>query len=178
MRAIRENLGKIHLYAGDGKGKTTASVGLAVRANGSELKVLFVQFLKSGDSAELKQLEKLGITVISGQPIKSFVFQMTPAEKQESQEFFAARLEEVFRQAADYDLLVLDEILGAIASEMISEARLIELLQNKPQQLELVLTGRDPSQELIDLSDYYSEITLRKHPYESEGLAARSGIEY
>ncbi|MDD3612119.1 MAG: cob(I)yrinic acid a,c-diamide adenosyltransferase, partial [Eubacteriales bacterium] len=77
MRAIRENLGKIHLYAGDGKGKTTASVGLAVRANGSGLKVLFVQFLKSGDSAELKQLEKLGITVISGQPIKSFVFQMT-----------------------------------------------------------------------------------------------------
>ena len=68
--------------------------------------------------------------------------------------------------------------MGAIASEMISEARLIELLQNKHQQLELVLTGRDPSQELIDLSDYYSEITLRKHPYESEGLAARSGIEY
>ncbi len=178
MRDIRENLGKIHLYAGDGKGKTTASVGLAVRANGSGLKVLFVQFLKSGDSAELKQLEELGITVISGQPIKSFVFQMTPAEKQESQEFFVARLEEVFHQAADYDLLVLDEILGAIASEMVPEARLIELLQEKPRQLELVLTGRDPSQKLIDLSDYYSEVTLRKHPYESEGLAARAGIEY
>lgn len=180
MTDIREKLGKIHLYAGDGKGKTTAAVGLAVRASGSGLKVLFAQFLKSGNSAELKQMEKLGISVISGQPFTKFVFQMNAAEKQESRDFFENRLKKIFREArTNYDLLVLDEILGAISTDMVSEERLLdELLQVKLQHLEVVMTGRDPSAELIALSDYYSEVKMRKHPYESEGLAARAGIEY
>ncbi|MDD2427835.1 MAG: cob(I)yrinic acid a,c-diamide adenosyltransferase [Eubacteriales bacterium] len=179
MKDIREKLGKIHLYAGDGKGKTTAAVGLAVRASGNGLKVLFVQFLKSGDSAELAQMEKLGISVVSGQPSSKFVFQMNSAEKGESRDFFEHRLEEIFRQVkAGYDLLVLDEVLGAVSTGMVSEKRLIDLLQSKPPQLEVVITGRDPSDDLIAHCDYYSEIKMRKHPYVSEGLSARAGIEY
>ena len=145
MTDIRDSLGKIHLYAGDGKGKTTAAAGLAVRASGKGLKVLFAQFLKSGESAELKQMEKLGIVVVSGQPFTKFVFQMNDEEKQESRDFFENRLEEVFSEVRDgYDLLILDEVLGAIATEMISEERLLELLQAKPTLLEVVVTGRDP----------------------------------
>ncbi len=179
MTDIREKLGKLHLYAGDGKGKTTAAAGLAVRASGNGLKVLFVQFLKSGKSAELQQMEKLGISVVSGQPFTKFVFQMNAEEKQESREFFEHRLEEVFNKAAaDYDLLVLDEVLGAISTEMVAEERLLELLQSKPGQLEVVVTGRDPSARLIAQSDYYTEMKMHKHPYESEGLGARAGIEY
>ncbi len=179
MTDIRESLGKIHLYAGDGKGKTTAAAGLAVRASGNGLKVLFAQFLKSGTSAELKQMEKLGISVISGQPFTKFVFQMNAEEKQESREFFENRLEEVFAEVrADYDLLILDEVLGAISTEMISEERLLELLQAKPGLLEVVITGRDPSAGIIARSDYYTEMKMHKHPYESEGLGARAGIEY
>ena len=179
MSDIRERLGKIHLYAGDGKGKTTAAVGLAVRASGKGLKVLFVQFLKSGESAELKQMEKLGISVVTGQPFSKFVFQMNAEEKQESRDFFTNRLEEVFKKAKEgYDLLVLDEVLGAISTDMLAEERLLDLLQSKPGLLELVITGRDPSARLIAQSDYYTEMRMHKHPYESEGLGARAGIEY
>ncbi len=179
MIDIRENLGKIHLYAGDGKGKTTAAVGLAVRASGHDLKVLFAQFLKSGDSAELKQMEKLGISVVSGQPFSKFVFQMTNAERKESHDFFEKRLVKIFQQAqTDYDLLILDEVLGAISTGMLSEELLLNLLETKSQHLEVVLTGRDPTAELIACSDYYSEMKMHKHPFESQELTARAGIEY
>lgn len=173
--------GRIHIYAGDGKGKTTASVGLAVRASARGWKVLFVQFLKDGKSAELKVLRSLPtVTVLSGQKINKFTFAMTPEEKATAKAEMSERLKEAREKAenGEVDLLVLDEALGAIHAGVLSEESVLDFLDHKPYSLELVLTGRDPSQALIDRADYYSEVCMRKHPYETEGLNARPGVEF
>ncbi|HHX30215.1 MAG TPA: cob(I)yrinic acid a,c-diamide adenosyltransferase [Clostridiaceae bacterium] len=176
---IREQLGLVHLYTGDGKGKTTAAAGLAVRARGSGLSVLFVQFLKSGTSAELEPMRELGIEVVSGQPTGKFVFQMDEKEKEEARVFNEARFREaVIRSREEVDLLVFDEILGAIATGILGEGALLDFLKTKPKHLEVVLTGRDPSDELFLASDYVSEVMMRKHPYETSKTPARPGIEY
>ncbi len=175
---MREQLGLIHIYCGDGKGKTTASAGLAVRARGNGLNVLMTQFLKSGTSGELDPLRKLGVEIISGSYSQKFVFMMNDEEKAATRE----RCEQQFRDATTrsrdgVDLLILDEVMGAIATGMLSEQEVIEFLKTKPEHLEVVLTGRDPSQALIDLADYVSEVVMRKHPYETSGLTGRQGIE-
>lgn len=177
---IRKGLGLIHLYTGDGKGKTTAAVGLAVRARARGLRVLFVQFLKDGQSAELEAMRQLGIRVFSGQPTSKFVFQMDEEEKKATRLANCRRFGEVrdlvFQGEAD--LLILDEILGAITTGMVDEGVVVDLMKTKPPKLELVLTGRDPSPVLVELSDYVSEVKMIKHPYETDQTPARPGIEY
>lgn len=179
IEKIREKLGLVHLYCGDGKGKTTAAVGLAVRAAGSGLSVLFVQFLKTGRSAELEPLRELGVGVVSGQPFPKFVFQMNEGEKAETRAFHRQRLAEAIEKSKKgLDLLILDEIMGALATGIIDERDVIDFLRTKPDHLEVVLTGRDPPASLIEAADYVSEIIMRKHPYESKGTQARQGIEF
>ncbi|MFA5586076.1 MAG: cob(I)yrinic acid a,c-diamide adenosyltransferase [Saccharofermentanales bacterium] len=179
LSKIRENLGLIHLICGDGKGKTTAAAGLAVRARGSGLSVRFVQFLKGGTSAELGPLKDLGIDVRSGQPSGKFVFQMDEQEKAMTRDFHQKRLADAFEDSKEgTDLLVLDEILGALATGMVDESDLLALLESKPANLEVVLTGRDPSGALLAKADYVSEVVMRKHPYETSRTPARPGIEY
>ena len=179
VEAIREQLGLVHLYCGDGKGKTSAAVGLAVRARGSGLSVLFVQFLKSGHSAELEPLRRLGVEVISGQPFQKFVFQMDEEEKSETRAFHGQRLADLIeRSGKGLDLLILDEITGAIATGMIDEGQVVGFLRSKPDHLEVALTGRDPSAALLEAADYVSEVRMVKHPYETRGIQARPGIEY
>lgn len=179
IKQIRSELGLVHLYCGDGKGKTTAAAGLTLRAKGRGLNVLFVQFLKYGTSAELDPLRKLGIEVVSGQPSGKFVFQMDDGEKAETRAFNQQRLLDVIERSRDgIDLLVLDEILGAIATDMVDERDVLAFLNTKPEHLEVVLTGRDPSDALIDAADYVSEMVMRKHPYETSRVHARQGIEY
>ena len=173
--------GYIHIYSGNGKGKTTASVGLSVRAASRGWNVLFVQFLKSGKSAELDVLRALpSVKVVSVQKVGKFTFAMTEEERAIAMEEMSGRLEDAIQaaEAGDVDLLVLDECLGGIASGMLDEERVLEFMKNKPEGLELVLTGRDPSQALHDATDYHSEICMRKHPYETEGLDARPGVEF
>lgn len=177
---VRKGLGLIHLYTGDGKGKTTAAVGLAVRARGRGLRVLFVQFLKDGTSAELEGLRQLGVKVISGQPTSKFVFQMDEEEKKASRLANCRRFAEVRQMSYDgeVDLLILDEILGAITTGMVDEGVVVDLMKTKPPRLELVLTGRDPSPALLEHADYVSEVKMVKHPFESDKIPARPGIEY
>lgn len=171
--------GYIHIYCGDGKGKTTASVGLTIRAAARDWRVLFVQFLKSGNSAELKILRSLpNVEVVSGQKVAKFTFAMTPEELAAAKKEMGDRLEDAISRAEELDLLVLDEALGAITAGVISEEKLLDFMRDKPKQLELVLTGRDPSEELIAASDYCSEVCMRKHPYETEELQARPGVEF
>ncbi len=172
--------GRIHVYSGNGKGKTTASIGLATRASGREKKVIFVQFLKSGKSAELAQLEKLGVSVFSGQPVKKFTFKMTEEEKAITRKFNDDRLQASIDTANNegLDLLILDEAIGAMAAGVFSADKVLEFLRNKPETLEVVLTGRDPSEEILALADYHTEMTLHKHPYVSENLPGRPGIEF
>lgn len=172
--------GLIHLYCGDGKGKTTAATGLAVRAAGAGKKVLFTQFLKRGDSAEIQSLGLIpGVRVLVCQKPYGFIWTMNEEEKAAARRDFSALFEEACHQAAEekYDLLILDEIMGAISCDMVAQEAVLDYLANRPEHLELVLTGRDPSQALQDAADYITEMRKIKHPFD-QGIPAREGIEY
>ena len=171
--------GLTHIYCGDGKGKTTAAVGLAVRCAGRGNKVLLVQFLKSRDSGELYSLAKLpDIEVMRGKESKKFTFQMNAEEKQlllaEHNRMFDRVLTKI--SEGNYALLVLDEVIGAVNAKVFDENRLTEFLLHKPENLEVVMTGRNPSAKLIELADYVSEVRKVKHPMD-RGIMAREGIE-
>ena len=167
--------GLVHLYAGDGKGKTTAAMGLALRALGNKKRVTVVQFLKGIPSGEVDLLHQLGATVYRAENITKFVFQMTEQEKIEAKAAYTQLLQQAACQPTD--LLVLDEACAACALEMVDVQMLKDVVQKRPEGLELVLTGRDPAQWMIEAADYYTEMCCRKHPYE-KGIAARKGIEF
>lgn len=171
--------GLVHLYYGDGKGKTTAAMGLALRSLGHHKSVVIVQFLKDGTSGESQILAKHPqVTLLAVNPTGKFSFQMTEEEK----EFTKDAVIRTFQAAIDFCareqvfLLVLDEVCAAISCEFLPEEQVLEFLQHKPDSLEVVLTGREPSEHLCAQADYISEICKRKHPFDS-GLCAREGIE-
>lgn len=175
----KNDLGLVHIYCGEGKGKTTCSVGLTVRACGYGLHVLFMQFLKSGASSELKILRELpGIEVLGTKPIKKFSFQMTEEEKAETRAVSQKEVEDMLQmiQNDHYDMVVLDEALGAIEAGLLDGQVIVDFLKNRPEKLEVVLTGRYPTPELEELADYVSRIDKVKHPYD-KGIPARAGIE-
>lgn len=170
--------GLIHLYCGDGKGKTSAAVGLAVRASGAGKQVLFTQFFKDGSSSEIESLKRLpGIRTIHAQTVKGFYHAMTPEQREQAREDYTA----LFRLAADAagraDLLILDEIVSACNRGVVPETLVTDFLRKKPQHLEVVLTGRNPSPELMELADYITEMRKLRHPFD-RGVAARKGIEF
>lgn len=171
--------GLIHIYCGDGKGKTTAAVGLAVRAAGSGKKVVFAQFFKNGSSSEIKVLQNLEpIEVCICTTNRGFFYNMSDSEKEETQIDYISLFERVTERAScNADVLVLDEIISACNCHMVDEDRLVEFLQKKPDRLEVVLTGREPSQRLVCMADYVTEMKKIKHPYD-EGINARLGIEF
>lgn len=171
--------GLIHIYCGDGKGKTTAAIGLAVRCAGRGNKVLLVQFLKSRDSGELYSLAKLpDIEIMRGKESKKFTFQMNEEEKHalliEHNKMFEHVLAKI--KNGGYSLLILDEVIGALNAKVFEMPKLIEFLRHKPENLEVVLTGRNPAPELVEIADYVSEMRKVKHPMD-KGIMAREGIE-
>ena len=171
--------GLIHIYCGDGKGKTTASMGLALRAAGADKKVLICQFLKSSESSELKSLQHIeGIGVLKGAETNKFVFNMSDIEKLKYSDKCKQQLRRAFdlANAEEYDMLVLDELCAAVSLGMLNEDELLIELKNKNDALEVVVTGRDPSPKLVEIADYVSEIKKVKHPYD-KGVPARKGIE-
>lgn len=167
--------GLVHLYCGDGKGKTTAAMGLALRALGQGMRVVVVQFLKNGTSGELEPLKKLGAAVYSGQPGAKFTFQMNAEEKAQATNENNARLAEALQQPCD--LLILDEICAARNSGMVDEALAKQAVLERPQHREVVLTGRNPEAWMVEAADYITEMQPRRHPYE-QGIPARKGIEF
>ncbi len=172
--------GLIHIYTGEGKGKTTASMGLVLRMHGHGRRVMLVQFLKNGHSGELAALRSLpGIHVLTGPENIRFTNVMSLAEKAAAREHYARYLDVATRaaQAGQMDLLVLDEVFGALATGMLALDDLLTLMKNKPAGLELVLTGRNPPEEILALADYISDIRCIRHPYE-RGIMAREGIEF
>ena len=170
--------GLIHIYCGDGKGKTTAALGLALRAAGSGKKALLLQFFKDGKSSEFAALAHVpGIETVPQTRTFGFSWTLTAEEKAEARAYYSRLLEGAFRRGGDFELLVLDEAMSACTTGMIGEDRLLSLLAGKPAELEVVLTGRNPSQALLDAADYVTEMKKIKHPYE-RGVAARKGIEY
>lgn len=170
--------GLIHLYCGDGKGKTTAAVGLAVRASGAGKQVLFTQFFKDGSSSEVHGLALLpGIQVMHAQTVKGFYRSMTPQQREIAREDYTSLFREVSVAARKVDVLILDEIVSACNRGVVPELLVTEFLRSKPQNLEVVLTGRQPSAALIELADYVTQMRKLRHPYD-RGIPARSGIEF
>ena len=176
---LRTGTGLIHIYCGDGKGKTTAGMGLCVRAAGYGYKVVICQFMKDNTSSERNLLEQVkNITLLPGLSREKFSFRMTEEEKAERRAFYNEQLKKAADCARETDaqVLFLDEALYCIGAGLLSEDLLVDFLENKPDQLEVILTGQHPGERVLALADYVSEIKKVKHPFDWQ-QAARDGIE-
>lgn len=168
--------GFIHVYTGEGKGKTTAALGLALRAQGAGLRVYFGQFMKKGEYNELKALRQLRPQI----KIEQFGRKRRVGVKLITQDKIAA--ERGFLQIKKilnskyYDLVILDEINLALHYGLLSAEELIDLLKNRPAGVEVILTGRHAPVKIMKIADLVTEMKLCKHYY-SPGVLARDGIE-
>ena len=172
--------GLVHIYIGDGKGKTTAALGLALRAAGAGLSVWYCQFLKQEESCELAALAHVpNITVQKGEPTDGFLFAMDEAQRAHALESARRRLARA-REAMEsgrYDMVVLDEFLWLLTNDAVTTEEALAMIAARSRGCELVLTGGFAPDELIDAADYVSEIAKRKHPFDRD-LPARRGIEF
>lgn len=164
----------LHLYWGNGKGKTTAAMGLALRALGHGRRVVIVQFLKDGTSGEIAPLRAAGAAVYTC-PNAKFTWLMDEADKAAAREASARALGQAL--AEPFDLLVLDEACAALKSSILDEALLRRAVAFAKNGREVVLTGRDPAPWLQEAADYSTEMRAHRHPY-ADGVAAREGVEY
>ena len=171
--------GLVHIYEGTGKGKSTAGVGLTIRCAGNGFPVVYSQFLKDGTTGEMNILRKIpNITVLVEEHHFGFSFLMTPEEKVEAKAAYTALFEKVKAAAVEQNarLLVMDEMLDLCNAELIDTAMVVDFLKNRPEQLEVVMTGRNPKPELVELADYITNMNAVKHPFE-KGVPARKVIE-
>ena len=168
-------MGLVHIYCGDGKGKTSAAIGLAVRAAGSGRRVVIARFLKTDNSGEVEILKRLPeVTLIPCRKNFGFVRSMDEETKKEGADYNRNLFLEAAELAKTADLVVFDEIMAAVNYGMVLEKDILDFLENR---LEIVLTGRNPSESLLGAADYVSEICKRKHPFD-KGIMARRGVEY
>ena len=174
--------GKIQIYTGNGKGKTTAALGTALRALAQGKKVVFVYFDKGGEhyseEAILKKLEvehyRTGLDRIDPETGK-FRFGVTPEDIAEGEKGLVKAKELLER--GDLDVLVLDEVCISTHLGILKEENVLELLKSKPQKLELILTGRDAPQSFEELADLVTQMDIKKH-YFYGGASAREGLDY
>ena len=173
--------GYVQIYTGNGKGKTTAALGLAMRAAGNEYNVFMVQFLKGSKTGEIESIKKLApfFNIFRFEKKRGFFFTLNDEEKMELRkevqkafEFCVEALKE-----GKCDLLIMDEIMGALSNGLISEEQLLELIENKPHNIELILTGRNAPEAIINKADLVTEMKDIKH-YFNEGVPSREGIEF
>ena len=169
----------IQTYFGNGKGKTTASVGAAVRYAGSGKQVLFVQFLKNHDSSELKVLESIqGVRVLSSkEPYHLFDNLKEERTARLALAYQTLLLEEIPQYMVECQMLVLDEVLDAVSFGYIEESQLFNFLSELRADKEIVLTGHRLIETIAGISDYISEIKAVSHPY-TKGVLPREGIEF
>ncbi len=168
----------IHIYCGDGKGKTTAAVGLAVRAAGAGKKVLFAQFFKDGTSSEISVLESLpGVETVHPGLHYGFYRTLSDTKKAKLGENYRAMFRDIAARAEEFDLIVLDEAVSAYRYGALDRDAVTAFLREQKDSREIVLTGRNPAPELTELADYCTEMRKEKHPFD-RGIAARKGVEY
>lgn len=169
--------GLIQVYTGPGKGKTTAALGLALRAAGAEMKVLIVQFIKKMRCSEHKALERFKDLITVRQFGEGFILnRMADAHDIDA----AKKGFENAREAmvsGEFDMIILDEVNIAVSRGLITADDLIGLMEIKPEETELVITGRYADQRVMDRADLVTEMTEVKH-YQTKGVTARRGIEY
>lgn len=171
--------GLIHVYCGDGKGKTTAAMGLAVRAAGSGMKVVILQFLKGREVSELHSLKLIpNITILRNEKDLGFFNTMSEENKSLTISYHNENLKKVMKilENKECDMLILDEICAAYRLGMVDKEIIDNFIINKEEELELVLTGREPDELFLQYADYVSEIKKIKHPYD-KNINARIGIE-
>ncbi|MDO5423840.1 MAG: cob(I)yrinic acid a,c-diamide adenosyltransferase [Eubacteriales bacterium] len=176
---MQKETGLVHIYYGDGKGKTTTGMGLVTRAAGYGYRVLLYQFMKNNKTSERKILEQVpNITIVDGLEQEKFSFQMTEEEKAERRNFYNGQFQKVTKKAVEeeYDVLFLDETIYTITAGLLDEQPVLDFLAQKPEKLEVILTGNTPSEKMLEAADYVSEIRKIKHPFD-KGQRARNGIE-
>lgn len=164
----------VHIYHGFGKGKTTAAIGLAIRQLGAGKTVTFAQFLKDGTSSEVSILKQVKITYMHTMMPKCFFKDMSKQE----QDILKSSCQEVLYKAvsSSNDCIILDEFLDVLHLGILQEDDVLQML-DKLTQKEVVLTGRNPSEQMIQFADYCSECIAVKHPYQ-KGIKARKGVEF
>jgi cob(I)alamin adenosyltransferase len=175
--STKKNLGLIQVYTGDGKGKTTAALGLAFRATGCNLKVIMVQFLKPseeyGEQIAAKKLENFEIVSMGLDHMSSAVTREEDiCLAHEALSYFSKIL-----SSGKYDIVIADEINVAMSWDLILPEEVIEVLEKRAPNTEVILTGRRAPQEIIDYADLVTEMRLIKHPFDA-GIGARRGVEY
>ncbi len=170
--------GYIQVYTGNGKGKTTAALGLALRAAGHGLKTYFGQFLKGQDYGELRSLSKLSPLITVEQfGRKGFIhIDRNPDEEDFERASTGLRKCREAMLSGKYDLIVLDEVNVAVHFELLGEKDILEFLDKKPEAVEVVLTGRYAPQSFLDRADLATDMACLKHYYD-RGVQARDGIE-
>ncbi len=166
----------IQIYTGEGKGKTTASVGLAVRARGRGKSVLFVQFLKTEKAGEIEMMKAIGIDVLRYDDIKSPLF-FPEVDIESSGRRVNKYLKDILNMITDYDLIIVDEFNNLIKTGILKEDDALRFIDSFPVDKELVLTGRGVNDKIIEKADYVTYFKLIKHPHQ-RGIKAREGIEF
>ena len=167
--------GYVHVYTGNGKGKTTTMLGLTLRATGAGFRVYIGQFLKSGEYSEVKALKQLsGVRIEQYGEVGFIIDEPTEKDIAIAKAGFCKATAAVY--SGQYDVIMLDEINVATDLGLIAVQEVVDLIKEKPQNVELVLTGRNATPEIIAAADLVSEIREIKHYYHA-GVMARKGIE-
>lgn len=173
--------GYVQVYTGDGKGKTTAAVGQAMRSVGNGLNVYMLQFLKTDKTGELEIAKLLGdkFKIYRFQTVEGFFWNLNDEEKvvlkTEVDTAYKFAMEVIKNNSCD--VFILDEIMGVLSNKLLTEKQVIDLIDNKPINMELILTGRNVPKSIIDKADLVSEVNPIKH-YIDKGVYAREGIEF
>lgn len=170
----------IHIYTGDGKGKTTAAAGSAIRCIGAGKRVLFCQFLKDGSSGECQILKALPkICCLLPERAFGFTFQMDETTRKEARIYYSAYWDTIWEnmQNEHYDMIILDEICAVSESHLVEVDKVVDFLDSYGKSTEIILTGRNPLKAFMDKADYITEMKKIRHPFD-QGFPAREGIEY
>lgn len=173
--------GYVQIYTGNGKGKTTAAVGLATRAAGNKFRVCMVQFLKGGATGELESVKLMApyFTIHRFERPRGFFWTLNEKEKAELQEDINKAYMFCMEQLKERkcDILIMDEIMGTLSNGLVTQQQIIDLIDAKPEDVELILTGRNVPEEIMKRADLVTEMRDIKHYFEA-GVPARKGIEF
>ncbi len=167
----------VQIYTGDGKGKTTAALGLAFRAAGWGMKTLFVQFMKKWEYGELLFSRKIDEINVVQFGIERFIRKGEKPEELMNEVKRGLIFAEEEINSGKWDIVVMDEIITAILFDLVTEDEVVDFVKRNRGKCEIILTGRDATQKLIEIADLVTEMRKIKHPYDS-GISARKGIEY
>lgn len=178
---MKLNEGFVQIYTGNGKGKTTAAIGQGIRAYGNGLKVIMVQFLKSCKTGELNTVDELSdnFEIFRFEKRRGFVWTLSEEEKLEVKKEVKVAYDFILDVIENYkcDMLIIDEIMGVLKNKFLSVEDVLELIRKKPKNMEIIMTGRNVPEEIIEKANLVTEMKEIKHYYK-EGVPARKGVEF